>query len=103
MARIISEEKGEKVKQVQRPCRKEITLRVRRENGLNETKKKKRRRTGTVYVHMENISINSVNNSYNNGSSLLDRIRNAVASGEGIGREELQNILQEIGDEIIGI
>jgi len=98
VARILTEEKNEKVKQIQKQVKNEIRLGIRRENGITEEEKRKRRKKGSVYVHVSinNSQIMSHNNSATN--DLNERLRNAVRSISGIGENEIEEILRNFSN-----
>ena len=110
IARVISEEKSEKVKQIQRPCLKEIRLGIKRENGLPRNVKKKRRKKETVYVSINNSTITNVasNNNIVSGmntvdSTLIDRLRSAASTAQGISQSDLQILLASLIPTATGV
>ena len=99
IARIISEEKSEKVKQIQRPCKENIRLGIKRQNGLDEAQKKKRRKKGSVYVNIQNSTITTASHNVINPNA-MDRIRAAVATVQGIANIDLEQLLNAISGNI---
>jgi len=104
IAKILREEKNEKVKQIQKPCKEEVKLGIRRKGVEGQNLGNKRRKKGSIYVNVniQRISSLTVNNS--NGEGMWrNAIRNAVSSVPGIGESEIDQILHNLSNNVVGI
>jgi len=103
IARILNEEKNEKVKQIQRPVKEEIKLGIRRENGIGTEERKKRRKRGAVYVNVNIQNSNNVTSINNTGNDMTQRIRNAIAGVSGLDERDIQQLITNLTSELVGI
>ena len=71
----------------------------KRQNGLDEAQKKKRRKKGSVYVNIQNSTITTASHNVVNPNA-MDRIRAAVATVQGIANIDLEQLLNAISGNI---
>jgi len=112
IAKILCEEKNEKVKQIQRPCKKDVTIGIRRKHGEGSVSRNKRRKKGAVYVNI-NIQRSAVTVNSNNGghslaeqneeNTISERIRLAAAAIRGIGQLDLEQLIQNLSNGVVGV